>query len=140
LTEATLTNFTHPRGLFNVPFFFAQGIGQICGKWSWWNFKYRFVPPQFTAVRILPRDLSIPSDTPFSLEMFEPNGFLHETPLNFYVKLTPYSLFLQPKEPIILNAGYLLGHFVMGEGKFYQELNRLLNSTFEPTPTEPPSK
>ena len=128
MLQKTIELFQNPRQILNTTYFQAQGVGERASAFTRYNFKYKFIPPTLASLRLIPITLTEDPLEQFDEEMFRAGGFLHETPLNFFLKLTPYSKWFKPQPAVLLQAGYLLNHLLMGDDIFYKELKRLINT------------
>lgn len=125
MTESQLRNFTNPRPTYNTPLFAALYLGARLERWSWQNLRNFTRPPKVLNIQLLPLDKSQKGDEAFELAMFQEGGFLHETPLNHYINLSPASA---PDEVYMVNAGYLLNHFIISDSLGFAELRRLMTN------------
>lgn len=105
-------------------------MGRIQARTLWSLRAGLWRKPEVEGLYIYPQDKSLiePGWT-FSPDMFAPGGFLHETPLNHYVKVR-YN-----KVVTIINAGYLIHHFIISDKLGYAEIARLIKRAKDQTPT-----
>lgn len=124
MKRSVIENYKHQRPTYNCPHFAAWAVGQRCKLIGWHNLRHGFMPPIVEGISLEPNNpdyVLAEEDKEFSLEMFQPGGFLHEEPLNHYIN---FRLFNTEKK-FSVNAGYLMYHFLLGEAFGYAELARL---------------
>lgn len=134
MKETTIKNYTNPRGIYNTPHFAAWALANKLTKLGFHNLRYRFFPPKVIGVALRPIDYkqTLVDGEDFTPDMFAPSGLFHEMPLNHYVKLESHG------EEYLINAGYLLNHFIISDTLGYKEYVRLLNA--EDTPSTEAAK
>lgn len=122
MKQSQLANYVNPNPLYNCPHFAAWALAQRCGKWGFHNLRSWFWPPKVWGVALRPVIKGLSEPELFTHDMFGPEGFLHEVPLNHYVTLVPRG----SDARFQFNAGYLLHHFVLSDKLGYAELRRLI--------------
>lgn len=127
MRESTLVAYTNPRDVFNCCHFAAWALAKRCTKWGLHNLKLKFLPPIVDSVSLLPVDQTFKPQELFEAQMFMPGGVFHETNLNHYLKIRP----ARSATYVMINAGYLLHHFIISDQLGYRELKRLLDNAEE---------
>lgn len=120
MLQSTLENFVNPKGTYNTSHHLAIHIGRRVSQWSWYNIKYRFRPPKFISVSLIPIDQEKKLTEEFDISMFHPKGFLFHSSLNHFIKLATSS------EELYINAGYIGSLLAVNPALGYKELKRLL--------------
>lgn len=126
MKQSTVQNYTNPRPIYNCPHFAAWGLATRLAKPGLHNLRLGFMPPEVEGIALQPVDANAAladGDDDFTTEMFMPGGTFHETQLNHYVKLRPW----RSQDTFMVNAGYLLNHFVISDMLGYKEYKRLAN-------------
>lgn len=126
MKESNIQYYTNSRGIYNTPHFGAWAVAIRLAHWGIYNLRYGFLPPKILGITLYPNDPNMRVEDPeqFTPEMFGPAGPFHETPLNHYIKVQPAF----SKDSFLINAGYLLNHFILDNKLGYKEYKRLLNA------------
>lgn len=118
MRASQLDNYINSNPLYNSTHFTAWGLAKRLQRWGWHNLKHRFLPPQINAIMVHPLNIEVEPEEPFTFEMFQPGGFLHETQLNHYI------IFNKPW--FLINVGYLWHHFAISDDYGYAEFKRMI--------------
>lgn len=122
MLESIIENYVNPRGLYNSVHFAAWGLALKLAKPGLHNLRYWLRPPIVEAISIIPQNKDLMPEETFTTDMFAERGFLHERPLNHFVKLKAS----KATPSVFLNVGYLWHHFMISEALGWAEVKRLL--------------
>lgn len=126
MKEITIRYYTNSRGIYNTPHFAAWALAGRLRTYGLHNLRYGFLPPKVVGISLYPDKPDQPplaDPEQFTVDMFKADGMFHETPLNHYIKLKPAG----QKDDILINAGYLLNHFIISDSLGYAEYKRLIS-------------
>lgn len=119
MRQITIANHTNPNPLYNCTHVNAWAIAARVERWTRYNLLYLFKPPRVDSIVLVPNKHN-PEDDRFETDMFMVNGVFADTQLNHYLELTTGG------QELVVNAGFLLNRFVLGDDIGYRTLRDII--------------